>query len=279
MSLCLQSLRNDLKIKTKFTLYILNSKKEVTNDNVLYMEFENDEIAYGLPQFVRKKDLVDPKKRLVSHNSLTVGVELIVYDNTDYNSSDTTNALIIKPNNQLVQDYKQLLDSKAGSDVTLIAGDRKFKAHKSILIARSPAFSKMFSENQTQVLKVPIMIHDIEPEIFEKVLESIYTDEVSDLDEHAEDLLEAADKLQLQSLKQMCEHSLSKTLRVDNAIVALSLAVQYNAKELIDYVADFIVSNAEQIVTTPEYSMMVEIQPELMSILFKKFVDLKKSIL
>ncbi|CAG5101219.1 Similar to spop-b: Speckle-type POZ protein B (Xenopus laevis) [Cotesia congregata] len=53
---------------------------------------------------------------------------------------------------------------------------------------------------------------------------------MENLDLIAADLLKAADKYQLQSLKKMCEESLCKNLKPDNLISMMNFAERHNAE-------------------------------------------------
>lgn len=246
----------------------MNNKKEKTNAETLKLLFESNKTCHGIPDFIVKEELLLNKRLLTPHDTLTVGVELVIFDNT-------LDIPIKKSTNLMAQDYKQLLDNKIGSDIVLAVGDQKFEAHKSILMARSPVFLAMFTNNMKESRESEITIPDIEPHIFKKILYSIYTDEVTELDENAEDLLEAADRFQLLSLKEMCEKSLCNSVTIERAITILTLAERHNAKQLIDFVADFIINNGDKVVETPEYNIMEESHPLLASILFRKSVSMK----
>ncbi|XP_057340499.1 speckle-type POZ protein B-like [Microplitis mediator] len=268
VSIRLQSLINDCNIQTEFTFYILNNEKVRTNDRTLMHVFESNKTCYEISDYIVKTDQLLIQEVLLPHDALTVGVELVIFDNTP-------DVPIKKSMNLMTQDYKQLLDNKTGSDIVLAVGDQKFEAHKSILMARSPVFLTMFTNNMKESSEREITISDIEPEIFKNILYSIYTDEVTELDENAEDLLEAADRFQLLSLKEMCEESLCKSVTVERAITILTLAKRHNAKQLVDFVAGFIVKNGDKVVATPEYNIMEESHPSLVSILFRKSVSVK----
>src|SRR5699024_6528915 len=80
--------------------------------------------------------------------------------------------------NQTLEDYSSLLKSGKLSDVTLSVGGRNFRAHKSILSARSIVFAAMFEhetkENQENMVEIP----DIDSDVFEEFLQFIYTGKV-----------------------------------------------------------------------------------------------------
>ncbi|XP_057339968.1 speckle-type POZ protein-like [Microplitis mediator] len=268
VSIRLQSLINDCNIQTVFTFYVLSEAKRRINLRTSAHVFKSNRTCYEIPDYIEKTDQLMIQEELIPHDTLTVGVELEIFDNT-------TDVPRKKSMNQMAQDYKQLLDNKTGSDIVLAVGDQKFEAHKSILMARSPFFLAIFTSNMKESRESEITIPEIKPEIFKKILYSIYTDEVTELDENAEDLLEAADRFQLLSLKKRCEESLCKSVTVERAITILTLAERHSAKQLVDFVADFIVNNGDKVVETPEYNIMEESHPSLVLMLFRKSVSMK----
>ncbi|XP_057321134.1 speckle-type POZ protein-like A isoform X2 [Microplitis mediator] len=183
------------------------------------------------------------RDKYLPDNTLTVCLDLTVY-----NTSITTPTKLSfnVPKHQMAHDYTELYNSKIGSDIIINVGDTNFKAHRSILIARSPVLSAMFSHDMIEKKESKISIPDITPRVFEKVLEYIYTDKVTGLDEIADDLLEAADKYQLQSLKNICQKSLSETLDLENAFELMILADRHSAEPLLEFTTDFLVKNIKK---------------------------------
>ncbi|XP_008544990.1 speckle-type POZ protein B-like [Microplitis demolitor] len=137
-----------------------------------------------------------------------------------------------------------------GSDILINVGGKEFQGHKFMLMVRSPVLTAMFSHDMIEKKTNEISIPDITPEIFEKILEYFYTDEITDLDAYAECLLKAADKYQIQSLKDICQESLSKTLTVENSLKMIDTANLYNANELLAFTNDFIASNIKNFTNT-----------------------------
>lgn len=64
-----------------------------------------------------------------------------------------------------------------------------------VVIARSPVFATMFKNNFKEAKENFVVIEDVEPETMEAMLEYMYTAKVSKLDEHASELLFAAEKV------------------------------------------------------------------------------------
>ncbi|KAF6213761.1 hypothetical protein GE061_011483 [Apolygus lucorum] len=105
---------------------------------------------------------------------------------------------------ELPRDLWRLFKSGNYADRCFVVGGEKMMAHSAILAARSPEVSKLFADGSNEVV-----IKDIKADVFEGVLQSIYTETmVQNLDERAEDLLMAANMFGMSKLKQRAENSL-----------------------------------------------------------------------
>ena len=91
-----------------------------------------------------------------------------------FNDKPFTNTFV--PQNDLKTDFGigSLLDI-GHFDVTLVAGEKEFRAHKLILSGRSPIFAKMFEHDMKEKSTNTVEIDDIEPEILEEMITYIYT--------------------------------------------------------------------------------------------------------
>ncbi|XP_057318708.1 speckle-type POZ protein B-like [Microplitis mediator] len=230
------------KVRIRFSLFILDNKNErkFFKTSCHHRDFSE---GRGNLKFLEIKQLLDNKDDFLPNNALTVCAELTVYD--DYKSF-ATEFLLQTPQRHMTDDFKELYDSKSNSDVILVVGNEKFKAHKLILSTRSPVFSAMFTHEMKENRESGVTIPDIDPEIFNKMLEFIYTDEINNLDADAAYLLEAADKYQLLNLKSLCEESLSKSCSIDNAIKLMILADLHNANQLLEFIFEFMIKKYQR---------------------------------
>ena len=132
------------------------------------------------------------------------------------------------------------MTTKAHSDLTIDVKGKKFKAHKLILVARSPVFEAMFLSDLIEGSSNTLTIDDIEPDVFEELLSFLYTDYVKNLKPFAAELLAVADKYMLQGLKAKCGTSLARNIHVLNCCEMLLLADLHSALELKRYALEFI---------------------------------------
>jgi len=118
---------------------------------------------------------------------------------------------------QLAEDMNKLAEAEVLSDVVIICeGDVKLKAHRAVLAARSPVFQAMFTHDMTEKLSGQVKIPDCKPEVMRDFLHFLYHAKLDSYD-HADKLLELADKYQVASLEKACEFHLAykvKTMRI-----------------------------------------------------------------
>ncbi|XP_008545839.2 speckle-type POZ protein isoform X1 [Microplitis demolitor] len=255
------------KIKTAFSFFIVDDKGvkvEIVKFNRVFDKHE----GWGLPIY-KKEDLIKDESTFM-WDPFTVGIELTVFDS---DIMPFTVESLKKLKHSMVYDYNQLFLSKQDSDVILVVRDEEFQAHKSILKVRSPVFRAMFTANIKPNTKDRIKLPDMDPVIFNSILEFIYTDKVPDV--ITEELLDAAEKFQLELLKKICEEFFCESVSTENVVSMLILADKYNAKQLLEYSVEFIVSNAKSVIDTPAYNVMKKSYPSLMVLLFEKFADSK----
>lgn len=283
VSIYLKSYNFNRKIRTKCLLFLLNEKKEkILKDFIVYKQsmdyyyinylFDGSTAyKYGYPEFVKIDELLRRKHEFSKTDSLTFGVDLTVYD--DYVPVNGPNNLLEGYEQKISDDFKDLFKTKKKCDITIKVGDKEFEAHKVILISRSSVFEAMFLQDMNENKEHEVTIPDIDPEVFKKVLDYMYTDKVEDLISFAENLLEAADKYQLFGLKNLCECSLSKTLSPGNAVKILVLADRHYAKRLEEVAIDFIANNWIKFKNTEEFKQLEKFHIHLAYAVVKKYAD------
>ena len=93
--------------------------------------------------------------------------------------------------------------NKKMTDVQFLVGEESFGAHRSLLSARSPVFSAMFSSGMKEAETGQVCIEDVDPDTFKQFLKFLYTGmfEPSSMDS---DLFEVADRYQVETLMELC---------------------------------------------------------------------------
>ncbi|XP_049945154.1 speckle-type POZ protein-like isoform X1 [Schistocerca serialis cubense] len=164
----------------------------------------------------------------------------------------------------LAADLGALLQSGHSADVTITVGDSTLRAHRAILVARSPVFAAMMAHDCLESSSGHISITDIEPEVLSQLLVFLYTDEAQLDPRLVLKLLVAADKYQVHTLKEQCEYVVSRSLRVENAVACAVLAIQHSCSSLTESSARFIAAHLKQVMATEGWATAVRRHPERM---------------
>ncbi|XP_044015191.1 speckle-type POZ protein-like [Aphidius gifuensis] len=148
-------------------------------------------------------------------------------------------------NRPLISGLLSWLQNEKFSDIVLEVDGKDLKAHKMILSIKSPVFSAMFDyESMKESRDNRVVIKDIDADVVEQMLEYIYTEKTpSKIDDCVYDLIGAADKYQIDDLKEICENNLMGKITVDNAVDTLIVADRYDTKKLKNKVIEFIKQN------------------------------------
>ena len=152
-----------------------------------------------------------------------------------------------------------------------------FYAHKAVLAARSPVFAKMFEHDLQESTTNSVTLSDITPEVFKELLTYIYTGQAPNIQVLAGDLLNAAEKYQLDHLKVMCERQMSYGLQVDNAAETLVLAHTYRANQLKKNALMYIIKHRNEVRETKDWEK-VHVINELLEDLLDTSLELAAKI-
>jgi len=154
---------------------------------------------------------------------------------------------------KLSQDLESAISDKRFSDIQLHCGDQVFDCHQVILAVRSPVFRAMFEADMKEKKTRKVDVKDIRPDVLSEALTFIYTGMTPNLDDLAEDLLVAADKYQLDQLKQICVNNLCKKIDVKTCLHSFTIGDMYNADDLKKSALQFIARNKEQVFKTKDW--------------------------
>ncbi|XP_065209113.1 speckle-type POZ protein-like A [Planococcus citri] len=143
----------------------------------------------------------------------------------------------------LSRDFEQIQTDQYLSDVTISVKGKDYKAHKVILAARSSVFKSMFRTDMQESKGNHITITDINEDVFDEMYNFIYTGKTKNLEVLAFELLPAADKYDLEELKNACGRILLRKLSAQNVGKILILADMHNVEELKKNALRFIKAN------------------------------------
>jgi hypothetical protein len=134
-----------------------------------------------------------------------------------------------------------MFEEELFADITVKAGEGSFKAAKSIL-SRSPVLQKMLCDDKWIEGKNGIIeINDIRHEVMYELVRYLYCDKIPKIAELAPDLMMAADKYDVPSLKEKCAVHLTTEITIENFAETLIAADQMQHEKLKKAAINFIV--------------------------------------
>ena len=168
-----------------------------------------------------------------------------------------------KPTHLLLKNLEQLAHYGNTSDVTLEVAGFLFPVHKSVLSAYSPVFDAMFRCNMIECNNMSAEIKNISLPVFIQVLEFMYTGNVTKLNESVVDVLFAADRFGIHSLKLICEDEILKGLNTETVCDVLILGDQCDSAELKWRALIFFIDNVEEICKMSRFDYLCQMHPHL----------------
>ena len=139
-------------------------------------------------------------------------------------------------------------------DVTLVAkDDKEFKAHRNVLSAASPFFSKLLQSDMKENREGIVRFEEISGAEMEAVLEFIYTGSVEVTQENFKNLIAAANFLLIPGLKNLSGRFLERQMSISNCISTFYFAEMYQCDELIANTRKFIHANFTSVAEMDEF--------------------------
>ncbi|CAD6335922.1 unnamed protein product [Miscanthus lutarioriparius] len=217
-----------------------------------------------------------PSSGYLVNDSLTVECTITVLG-----ADDEEQPLPVPPPSDLHKHLGELLQSQEGADVRFHVSGESFAAHKAILAARSPVFKAEFFGDMDETSSEYVVIEDMEAVVFKSMLHFIYTDMAPELDGDQEPqaaatmvqhLLVAADRYELNRLKQICECKLSGGIGIGTAATTLALAEQHHCSLLKSKCIEFVTKSPETldaVLATDGYAHLVASCPLVLAELLR----------
>lgn len=144
-------------------------------------------------------------------------------------------------------DLVRLLDEEKYTDFVIRVSGEDIKVHRNILAFNSKFFENMFDSGMIEAQTGCVEVADFTPETIRAMLRYIYSGKLEDIndDEKKESLfysylLIAADKYQIDDLKEDCESILCNLITPDTADDLMNLALTYRTEALKKKLACFL---------------------------------------
>merc|ERR1719452_432232 len=225
--------------------------------------------SVGLSDFILIDELRDSPD-LLPNGNLTIVCDLTVFGPVaTISGSKFPDEKLASTDNcgkQMNEQIGKLFCEKKFSDVKITSGEEVFYCHRSILSVRSPVFEAMFQSDMCESLSQEVFIKELKPEVVREMLHFIYNGATSTetvMDEIGNELLGAADKYQLDFLKNKCEEKLCSSLEVSNSVELLVLADRHHASQLRSMALRLVAINMDTIVNNDVYKDFARHHPDI----------------
>ena len=179
---------------------------------------------------------------------------------------DTLIELKSKGKTEAREQIENLFNDKETSDMKIECGGEVFNCHRAILLARSDVFRAMFQAKMQETISRKVPITDISSDVIKGLLQYIYTGATDEniLKEKSGELLYAAEKYQMTSLKKICELQLCLTLEVGNSVESLVMGDMFRAFRLRRMALRMVARNLFPLLfRTEEYRYLNKFHPDL----------------
>ncbi|GJN09648.1 hypothetical protein PR202_ga27673 [Eleusine coracana subsp. coracana] len=205
---------------------------------------------------------------------------------TDAPQSASSAQPIVPPSDKK-DNLARVYQTKEGADVIYSVKGELFPAHKIILAMGSPVFKAELYGNMMESTAKVIQVKDMEPDVFEALLNYIYTDSLPTGNEDQDDkdvssiicgLLVAGDRYGVDRLKLLCELELCTMLDVDNVAKMLEFANDQQCNVLKDACTAFIVNSdqMDKIKKSEGYTRLSESRPSILVEVLERAYQFRK---
>ncbi|KAL0966284.1 hypothetical protein UPYG_G00293370 [Umbra pygmaea] len=125
-------------------------------------------------------------------------------------------------------------------DVRLRLGGQVFSVHKLVLAASSPYFSALFSGGMSEAAQEEVQILGVEAQVFEVLLEFIYTGVINVTVDNMQELMVAADMLQLSEVVSICGEFLKSHMDPTNCVGVYQFLEQIACMDMLEFTENYI---------------------------------------
>lgn len=180
-----------------------------------------------------------------------------------FTSSHSDVACFKKGQENILNHLGSLWKNKTLSDITFKCEDASIRAHTLIIASGSPVLAAMFQNDYGEKEERVVEIKDIKPSVLEQLLRYFYTGDINFKQVNVDELLTAADKYVIDSLKEECAQNLAQSINLENAVHYLVLAHLHSSPNLMTKVINFMTSNAKAVSIRQDWLDIIKNYPEL----------------
>ncbi|XP_076046546.1 actin-binding protein IPP-like isoform X2 [Oratosquilla oratoria] len=155
--------------------------------------------------------------------------------------------------NKLLQNLHTLWQSEHFCDVEITAGGFVVKAHRAVLSASSAYFQAMFTGGLIEETMSTIELKAVSANILAQLIRFIYTGDIEVKVDNVQELMVAADMLEIHDVVHVCTNFLKKELHASNAVGIYRFAESHHLVEMMETSETFVHTNFPEVVTEEEF--------------------------
>ncbi|XP_022915997.1 kelch-like protein 26 isoform X2 [Onthophagus taurus] len=178
-------------------------------------------------------------------------------DDCDHSKKAEKPQELLRPPDQpdfLILNLNKLREDEILTDITIIVQTKEFKAHKVVLAASSDYFKAMFSDNMIEAQNSHVNLHGITSNIFQILLDYIYTSIIKIDHTNVNEMLSAAMYLQIVPVINECAAFLIVNLTTYNCLDILNVAEEYSLLRMRKMVYSFLCHKLTEIASLDEWT-------------------------
>ncbi|XP_065334630.1 RCC1 and BTB domain-containing protein 1-like [Cloeon dipterum] len=162
---------------------------------------------------------------------------------------------------------QQFMDDTETSDFAFVVEGKKIHVHKLILMMRCAVFKTMFQGDWKESNTSEQTVEGHSYVAFYAFMKYFYTDEIDLPPDSALELLALAHFYHLPALQEKCGKFIKRGVTVENAAAIFEKAIQYEAKELEEYVFKFCVDHMTGVISSDGFKTL---KPDTLSELLRR---------
>ena len=139
------------------------------------------------------------------------------------------------------------------NDVTIKAGDESIRGHRLVLSCFSTVFEKMFKVEMREKYERDVKIDGFDGKAIKSLIDYIYNGSIDISNANVVKLLQGADYLQLQEVKEFCFEFLASIIASDNCIALLKIAKLYEDDKITHQVYRYMSDNFNEVTQSGDF--------------------------
>ena len=152
-------------------------------------------------------------------------------------------------------------------DTSLVVEGERIPVHRLVLSACSAYFRAMFTSNMAEANSKEVPLHEVNVSTVKAIVDFAYTAQINLDDDNVQELLSAANRYQIEPIKEECSRYLMSQLSADNCLGIRDFANYHNCCELLATAVSFIDAHFGEVYETEEF---LTLEPDAVKALLKR---------